>query len=222
MDNPSEIKEAYVDLLKSYTNFKPVLSSLKVRYGNEYPFGILNEIRALSDHIARCYREGIDDYAVLSELHRADGHIKRLIFDTFKQLNIIFYDNVNAYEEKYFDYHWISLNDGAFWCEYNSGRKKVTEHIKNAKLSESIDVMSSFNEYQNAYIEEENIYDLLDKNKSFLERRWYHKPLSVIRANLRWLVSTIVLAVVPALIWEIYQHWHSIVNWINSIIHQTN
>ena len=109
-----KVNQKYKNLIESYINIKPILSNLYKRNGNHHIDGILNEIRALNDHIARCYRPGITDDQAYEELCKAEGHLKRLIYDSFKQLNIIFYDYADNYEKTYFGAHWISFDNGNF------------------------------------------------------------------------------------------------------------
>ena len=55
----------------------------------EYPAEILNEIRALLNHVAKCFiinEEQPDDYKVLidAQIHDAKSHLKRAIYDCYK------------------------------------------------------------------------------------------------------------------------------------------
>ena len=59
MSKESAISEMYRDLIMSYLEIKPLLFDLFVRNGNQYINAVLNEMRALNDHIARCYADGM-------------------------------------------------------------------------------------------------------------------------------------------------------------------
>ena len=84
--------ERIADILKNYRDtVKPLLADIQTRRSDDkLPDNFLNEIRALNDHIARCYRNDIADKKnfIDSELAKAKGHLRRLIYDCFKQLNI--------------------------------------------------------------------------------------------------------------------------------------
>lgn len=52
----SEEDKLQNDILLYYCeNIRPLLLELKLRRGDDHLLGINNEIRALNDHIARCY-----------------------------------------------------------------------------------------------------------------------------------------------------------------------
>ena len=114
MSERNVINEMYEDLIMSYLEIKPLLFDLFVRNGGQYIDAVLNEMRALNDHIARCYADGMSIDEVYKELNKAEGHLKRLIYDCFKQLNIIFFDYMNEYEANHFGKHWLRVKDGLF------------------------------------------------------------------------------------------------------------
>ena len=212
-----KVNQKYKNLIESYINIKPILSNLYKRNGNHHIDGILNEIRALNDHIARCYRPGITDDQAYEELCKAEGHLKRLIYDSFKQLNIIFYDYADNYEKTYFGAHWISFDNGNFWSEYTRQRQSITQSIEKAKLNESRDSDAAFEDYQMAYVAQETIYAQLNANKKHLERGWFDKMTGIVNSNKYWFLSTVVLAVIPAMIWEIYINNKAIIKWMTDV-----
>lgn len=56
----SEEDKLQNDILLYYCeNIRPLLLELKLRRGDDHLLGINNEIRALNDHIARCYSESL-------------------------------------------------------------------------------------------------------------------------------------------------------------------
>lgn len=87
----SEEDKLQNDILLYYCeNILPLLLELKLRRGDDHLLGINNEIRALNDHIARCYSESenITSQQRMEQLSKAEGHVRRLILDCFKQLNM--------------------------------------------------------------------------------------------------------------------------------------
>lgn len=208
-----QVDGKYEELIESYLNVKPILLDLYKRNGNRYIDGILNEIRALNDHVARCYRQGVTYEQAYDELCKAEGHLKRLIYDSFKQLNIIFYDFVSEYEEKYFSSQWICLDAGSFWEEYTRRRRNIVIAIEEAKIFESKDSEKAFEKYQEAYVEQGKVYELIIINKSSLESGRMARLLDVVNTNRKWFWSTMALAVIPAVIWEIFCHRFEIWNW---------
>ena len=210
------ILEIYKELIDSYLEIKPVLFDLNKQNNGAYPEAILNEIRALNDHIARCYLPDKKEKDIREELRKADGHLKRLIFDSFKQLNIIFHDNLEAYELKYYGSHWITFDDGIFWKNYIELREKVVKCIEHAKNTESTDSEKAAEFYQQAYILQGEVNALIESNKLTLEGSVLSKGKRMFRSHLTWFISTIILAVVPALIWEAIMNRETLWNYISA------
>lgn len=210
-----DINTKYDELISSYMEIKPVLTDLYQRNGNHHIDGILNEIRALNDHVARCYRDDMEIDAAYNELCKAEGHLKRLIYDCFKQLNILFYDFAADYETKYFDSHWLCFDNGEFWRKYTSKRKEITSNVEQAKIHESSNSEKTFEFFQNAYVLQGEVYDLLEEHKEALQLSRVKSYWQKINSLKGWVLSTIALAVIPALIWEVYTHWSSLIIWLN-------
>lgn len=203
MGNEADINGMYRDLIMSYLEIKPILFDLYVRNGNRYIDAVLNEMRALNDHIARCYTDGMSVEGIQRELSKAEGHLKRLIYDCFKQLNILFFDYINSYESDYFGKHWLRINDGTFWYDYISLRYDVVKNVEEAKLFESFDADKAFGSYQNAYVLQGKVYDLLEKHDGELRLsrpRVFWMKMNSLKG---WILSTLVLAVIPSALWEI-------------------
>lgn len=217
MSKESVINEMYRDLIISYLEIKPILFDLFVRNGNQYINAVLNEMRALNDHIARCYIDGMSAEAVHKELNKAEGHLKRLIYDCFKQLNILFFDYVNEYEANHFGKHWLHVKDGEFWNAYTSLRYEVVKNVEDAKLHESFDADKAFESYQNAYVLQGKVYDLLETYDSELRLSFQKVLWTKINSLKGWIFSTIALSVIPSALWEI--PWSKITSWIITIIH---
>lgn len=217
MSKESVISEMYRDLIMSYLEVKPLLFDLFVRNGNQYINAVLNEMRALNDHIARCYADGMSAEAVHKELNKAEGHLKRLIYDCFKQLNILFFDYINEYEANHFGKHWLRVKDGEFWNAYTSLRYEVVKNVEDAKLHESFDANKAFESYQNAYVLQGKVYDLLGTYDSELRLSFLKIFWMKMNSLKGWIFSTIALAVIPSALWEI--PWNEITSWIITIIH---
>lgn len=213
-----DVEKKYRDLIDSYLNFKPILQNLFLRNGNNHIIGILNEIRALNDHVARCYRTNIYEADIFEELCKAEGHLKRLIYDSFKQLNIIFHDYTLLYESKHFGPHWIILDKGEFWNRYTALRQQIMEYVEQAKNLESMDSELAFATYQKAYVNQEQVYDLLTANKSALELSTWSKLINIVNSNGAWLLSTIALTLIPIGIWELISRWDDIINWCVNLL----
>ena len=217
MSERNVINEMYEDLIMSYLEIKPLLFDLFVRNGGQYIDAVLNEMRALNDHIARCYADGMSIDEVYKELNKAEGHLKRLIYDCFKQLNIIFFDYMNEYEANRFGKHWLRVKDGLFWNDYTSLRYEIVKNIEDAKLYESFDADKAWNSYQNAYVLQGKVYGLLERYGDELclsSTRVFWMKMNSLKG---WLASTFALAVIPSALWEI--PWGEIRNGIVKIFY---
>ena len=207
MVTQEEIQKKYQELMVSYTKAKPVLNDVYKRNGGEYPDAILNEIRAIIDHIARFYDEGRDENQRYDELTKADGHLKRMIYDAYKQLNIFFFDYMEKFEEDYFGKHWFRVKNGNVWLQYSKQREEVVELVKQAKIYESISTESAMYWYQQAYTTQRYVYNLIEDNKRNLVLSKWEKRLIAINSQKGWLMTTACLAIIPALVWETWMHW---------------
>jgi hypothetical protein len=85
-----EVKQRLQELMVAYVSAKPLLNDVFKRNGNEQTDAILNEIRAINDHVARFYDESRKEEERNEELIKAEGHLKRMVYDAYKQLNIFF------------------------------------------------------------------------------------------------------------------------------------
>lgn len=207
MANYKELQAQYSDLIETYNTFKPVFFFLYKKNKEIYLEGILNEFRAINDHIARCFRPNISLDQASNELNKAEGHLKRLIYDSFKQLNIIFHYDMDVIERKHFGPHWLTLLKGKFWEEYTQRRHKIINKIETAKLSESHDPQEAIDNYQDAFLEQKKVYDLLENNRKHLSYSFIQKIIDSVKTNIGWLITTLILTLVTTLIWEIILHY---------------
>lgn len=214
MVNKEEFKEKYRGLFEDYVAAKPLLNEVYKRNGNEQTEAILNEIRAINDHVARFFDDNRGPDDKYDELTKAEGHLKRMIYDAYKQLNIFFFDSMNDFEEKNFGIHWLHVNKGKFWIEYKQKRDSITKIVKEAKIQEGISSEAAFKCYEQAYIEQRDLYKLIDDNHDELVLSKSRKMLNVLNSQKGWLISTIILAVVPALLWELGKHFSQIITWL--------
>lgn len=170
-----------------------------------YPENVMNEVRAMLDHIARCYYYDSKDYKdkdikISNELSKADGHLKRLLYDCFKQLNLTLFESIKSYRKKYYSSYWLKINKGKFWQNYTEYLQKALECDIEAKKNESYDSETALNKYNEAYDNYYKTEQLLLKYKKSLYiscaiklGRYVFRPLS-------WLLITIVIKYIATLI----------------------
>lgn len=179
---------------------KPLLSDIKARNGGGLPNNFLNEIRALNDHIARCYRQDITQQNIDAELTKAEGHLRRLVYDCFKQLNIYISDTLALKEKRFYSDLWLTHNEGKFWKEYSKNRKYAQINVIEAKKAESIDPDKAMTLYEKAFQNYRHAEDLLIENKRMLWNSFLYKNLHKINHFWWWLLITVVLSAISAII----------------------
>ena len=174
-------KDRLETLLSNYREqAKPLMDDINARLG-VYPDNCLNEIRAMLDHGSRCYRA--DDNSDLSEeeknkvadeeLAKAESHLRRLMYDCFKQLNILLYDAIHEQEKKTYSSHWLYIDGGKFWSDYTNGLQKAIESVVDAKKNESYEpdlAMECYDSAYNSYCAVEQI--LIRHKKDLLYSRY--------------------------------------------------
>ena len=212
-----EVRQRYQELMDAYVSAKPLLNDVYMRNGNEQTDAILNEIRAINDHVARFYDKNRNEDERNEELIKAEGHLKRMVYDAYKQLNIFFYDYTNNFEKANFGVHWLYLNKGNFWLEYIQKRNSITGFVKKAKEKESICTEEAFKHFGKAYVEQRYVYKLIEDNSPKLVLTKKTKMLNWLNSQKGWATSTVILAVVPAMIWELSKHFSELWAFVRTI-----
>jgi hypothetical protein len=88
--NPELFHSKLSEIYKNYTQtIKPLIADIEARY-QEFPDSLFNEIRALNDHIARCYNTNFSDEQIETEIKKAESHVLRITFDCYKYLDVWF------------------------------------------------------------------------------------------------------------------------------------
>lgn len=188
-------------LLDYGRNVKPLIGEIAQRHKDRMvPDNILNEIRALNDHIARCYRDNVDDDYIKGELGKAEGHLRRLLYDCFKQLNIYISDNIKRWERWTYSSRWLYREGGNFWKHYTKWRRNAQKDVIEAKKLESVDPDQALKRFESAYRNYRNIEELFKNNRRFLVGSAFSGILSKAFSGFGWLIVTMLLSVVAVFI----------------------
>ncbi|MBR1683141.1 MAG: hypothetical protein IJ700_07290 [Bacteroidaceae bacterium] len=188
------------DLVSSYCDpILPMLHDIKRRNKNKIPDNCLNEIRAIVDHIARCYRTD-DPVRIEKEMGKAEGHMQRLAFDCFKQLNIFLHDGLESKIKWFFSPYWLHIDGGEFWKKFYNDRQMIIKTIVLAKENESLDADLAMSYYAQVYEGYFRIEKLLNTHKlqlcwSLVVRLYY-----LMSHFTNWFLITAVLALISAII----------------------
>lgn len=155
--------EHIVELYKDYnTIIKPLIAEIEARM-EQFPLPLFNEIRALHDHIARCYSDGMTLERKKKEIQKAHRHIVRIVLDCYKYLNLTLHDSLLLFERQTKNVDLTVLKNGMFYPEYKSLRIKAIQTVRKAKSWESMDSDSALNIYQESYNLYTQIETLIDE-----------------------------------------------------------
>ena len=184
---------------------KPLMDDIYARIG-KYPDNCLNEIRAMLDHVSRCYKaveindnqkhESISDV----ELSRAESHLRRLMYDCFKQLDVLLYDAIHHKERSTFSSRWLFIDGGAFWRDYSEELCRAKYSVVLAKKNESYQPDIAMKNYDNSYNSYCKIEQLLVSHKRSLFLSKCVKWFEFIDNWGCWLGVTIILSIISAII----------------------
>lgn len=104
---------------------------------SESTIAVTNEIRNMNDHIARCFDDRKSIAEIEKELGKAEGHLQRVEYDVYKQMNWILYDKTIGWIEKGQYEHmngWAELD----WIDkYYELKNSIGKVVEEAKLDES-------------------------------------------------------------------------------------
>ncbi len=193
-----------VALYNSYnTIIKPLIAEVEART-EQFPLPLFNEIRALHDHIARCYSDGFSAEQVDTEIHKAERHVVRIMLDCYKCLNLSLHDAVLLFEKQTKHVDLTVLQDGTFYPQYKSLRTQAIQTVRKAKSLESMDTDAALDMYQNAY----NVYSDLELmlDSVATDIHWARVRFTVRRVMqcLLWIASAIASGIVSILLTNLF------------------
>lgn len=94
------MEEDIKNLYKVYnTVIKPLIAEVEART-EQFPLPLFNEIRALHDHISRCYSDDVTEEQIEKNIEKGNRHVIRIILDCYKYLNLSLHDSVMLFERQ--------------------------------------------------------------------------------------------------------------------------
>lgn len=157
-------------LSEIYNQYHDVLHDVIATYevvNNEHPIEILNEVRSICYHIAKCYRNGATALNIDSHIQKAENHLNRAILDGFKYSCLGYQLRIREFKKE--NSKVIALLDnGMFLPKFKSLEKEAMKLYKNAKKTENQydDVEKSFPLFEAAYIKYDELFTLIENEKS--------------------------------------------------------
>ena len=163
------------DVLVQYREVvKPLLAEVEALY-EKFPIPIYNESRALVDHLSKCFDSSgnlLSQQDIDKQIEKCQHHIKRMILDCYKLLNINCKEVVERFERKTrtLDLRTID-NDGSFSSEYHKLSDAAIKEVREAK---KIEALGNDNNTYAAYEKAHNTYAqlvlLIEQNRANIDR----------------------------------------------------
>ena len=189
-----------VGLYKDYNKvIKPLIAEVEART-EQFPLPLFNEIRALHDHISRCYSEGATNDSIEEDVVKAQRHSLRIMLDCYKYLNLTLHDEVTLFERETKHIDLTVLQNGTFYPKYKEMRSNAIKLVRKAKTEEPLDSVKALDTYQlsyNAYTEIETLIDSV-----YTDVHWARVRFSVRRGIniLLWLLSAVLSGIISILL----------------------
>lgn len=178
---------------------KPLLTEVEIRCGR-IPASCMNEIRALNDHIARCYRENSTSESIDKELSKAEGHNRRLIYDCFKHINVALFKRIERFEKWCYNKRWLELDGGKFWAQYIDNKQKAQKASIEAKNFETLDPEVAMTAYEQAYQHYSYLEAAFLKHRRQMYCYIFSRLFQNINIWLKWAFGTILAAVISTIV----------------------
>lgn len=190
--------ERLTPLYNKYNDvIKPLIAEIEVRF-ESFPTSIFNEIRAFNDHVSRCYFNPDDEEWINNQIHKAEGHIERIILDCYKFLNVSLYDSViKKFDKEYKGVDLSNINNGDFLIQHKKIAREIVVRLKEAKSKEVLENKSEsitiYESVHNKYTELEDLIEQNCRNLFWAKGKFYTSRISKI---ILWLISAIVSGIV--------------------------
>lgn len=196
--------EDIIGLYRDYnTVIKPLIAEIEARM-EQFPLPLFNEIRALHDHIARCYSDGITVERKSEEVQKARRHIVRIILDCYKYLNLTLHESLLLFERQTKNIDLTVLKNEEFYPKYRSLRIEAIQAVRRAKALESMNLDSALDAYQESYNLYTRIETLIDE---ILPDVHWARVRFTVRKGLQillWLLSAVASGVVSILLANLF------------------
>lgn len=170
-----------VDLDEIFSIYVNKINPLIVQYevlSNKFPSEILNEIRAIFTHLARCTMTN-DDKIINENISKAKGHAKRATLDCYKYNCMAYTDIYNDFMIRYRNVDLSLIDNGKFLPNITKKFSDAQKFIVDAKLSETNLALENrtnevYEKYENAYLIYNEVYlnllDVQEVAENFLNR----------------------------------------------------
>ncbi len=217
---PLSVQKELGELYSRYTSeLKPVLSMVEC-WMLEFPGPILNEIRAMNDHVSRCFFEEKSEKEKLGEIKKATGHLTRAILDCYKCMLIVSEKKINNFFEQYKDVCIALVNDGKFLPRLNELHRIAKELAIKARKKESLSFPNkeaAYEEYEQAINSYNEIDRYIEENSEGLSNATQFAKDKSKESHKYSILSAIYGTIFGTIVTLLIYHWEKIVSWILSL-----
>lgn len=211
---PKSVSDGIIDCFHEYSDvLKPALAMVE-SVAQEFPGPVLNEIRAVFDHISRCFTPGRTEEDCLNEIRKGRGHLIRAVLDCYKALMISYEERVERFYSQYKDVNIAVVSDGRFLPELTRLHDNAKSLAIAARKAESVafpDKEMAFSHYQETILAyNEIIRHIQNHSDGLANARQYARDMS--RANYKFAIISAVLGTIFGIIATmIINHWDDII-----------
>lgn len=149
-----------------------IINRMPKKEHNKFTVAISNEIRMMNDHIARCFDDGRSIEEIMKELGKAEGHLQRVEFDVYKQMNWLLYDRTIGRIEKCQYEHKIGWAFLKWKDKYYELKNSITKVVEEARIADSLGKERAFvlEKYEIGYDKYRELEELIMANKRDLRK----------------------------------------------------
>lgn len=202
-------------LYEQYTvSLKPLLAFVETKV-QEFPGPILNELRAVNDHVSRCF-SNLTNKECHNEIGKAKGHLIRAMLDCYKLTLISYEDDVQDFYHQYKDVDLTVVNNGDFLPALKDKHKLATIKAKEAKIVESKafpEKEKAYESYQEAILAYEAVIKHIDSNSAGLAKASQYAR----KQTWTQVWYCVLSAIIGCLLTLLIDYWRDIISWISGL-----
>lgn len=187
-----ELKDIRKDIYRDYNlSLRPLLILVESII-EKFPIGLLNEVRAINDHIARTYCIDLSKSNKEKELKNAKRHITRAKLDCYKILLVQSEKNVERFLKDYRSIRLGEVDSGKFYPKFTKLLNDARKLVGKAKEQETKG-LSRYNSTTKFYNMSFLKYNEL---KEFIEKNADNLTWSVCNNRIRIIITSVISFIV--------------------------
>ena len=223
-NNKNLLTNSYDDFQEIFANYRTLIRpfvALLELFDSEFPIEILNEIRAIFQHVARCYYDGKTvptEKDIQQNIQKAKSHINRALLDCFKYSCLTLYDEYKLFMHAYRFVDLSSLDNGEFLKTLHDLKEEAKKADKEARILEGDtgDDEAVFKAYEKAFNSSVELYKYIEKHAKFAANLRRKLRITTFLSALGWVVG--IVSGIHA-IWEAFgDNILSFIKWLPTII----